>query len=328
MTYSKEIKYDRETRDYAMYLDNELVGWAATYHEAEVALDRIVYDRIAHATGAMPMMPEARDDKAITARNRGALLKSHSNGEHTIEVYVAADKAHHSRDTLWHCFLVDGAYHGRFLGQQEAEAEFQRIVTSWLPVEEQAAERELLAARPAEPEPQAVFVNVNPVDYTFPPNTCEMCGEMKDESAFSRNSGHYADMDVVACDACVADYEQFRAQCDRQDLEALLKMALEQWKESESPTPYDPALANLDRLLNPDPRFISAGHGIARQFVRDRKRFLLTFKHATFSDQRAMADAFVAHASVSPGCIEALGGCPISADQVLQAWHTMASEVA
>jgi hypothetical protein len=159
------------------------------------------------------------------------------------------------------------------------------------------------------------------VDYTFPPNTCEMCGESKDESDFSRNSGHYADMDVVACDACVAEGE-------RRNLEALLKMALEEWKESEVPTPYDPTLASLDRLLNPDPRFISAGHGIARQFVRDRERFLLTFKHATYGDQRAMAEAFVAHAAVSPGCIEALGGCPISADQVLQAWHTMASEVA
>lgn len=303
MTYSKEIKYDRETHDFAMYLDGELVGWAATSHDAEVALDKIVFERIARQTGAMPLMPEARDDKAITARNRGTLVNSHSNGEHTVEVYVAAEMAHHSRDTLWHCFVVDGAYHGRFMGQHEAEAEFQRIVMSWLPVEEQAAERELLASRPV------------------PPNTCEMCGETKDERSFSRNSGHYVDMDVVACDACVADAE-------RRKLESLLKMALEEWKESAAPTPYDPTLASLDRLLNPDPRFISAGRGIARQFVRDRERFLLTFKHATFSDQRAMADAFVAHAAVSPGCIEWLGGCPISADQVLRAWHTMASEVA
>jgi hypothetical protein len=313
MTYSKEIKYDRETRDFAMYLDGELVGWAATSHDAEVALDKIVLERISRQTGAMPLMPEAQDSKANTARTRGTLVNSHSDGEHTVEVYVAAEMAHHSRDTLWHCFVVDGAYHGRFMGQQEAEAEFQRIVLGWLPAPQQAAERELLASRPADPEPQAVFV---PVDYT-----CEVCGEMKGESAFSRNSGHFADMDVVACDACVADAE-------RRNLEALLKMALEQWKESGSPTPYDPTLASLDRLLNPDPRFISAGHGIARQFVRDRERFLLTFKHATYGDQRAMADAFVAHASVSPGCIEALGGCPISADQVLRAWATMASEVA
>jgi hypothetical protein len=44
--YRKEIVYDRETRDYAMYLDNELVGFARTYHEAEVMLDRLVYELI------------------------------------------------------------------------------------------------------------------------------------------------------------------------------------------------------------------------------------------------------------------------------------------
>ena len=43
MNYRKEIVYDRETRDYAMYLDNELVGFARTYHEAEVTLDQLVF---------------------------------------------------------------------------------------------------------------------------------------------------------------------------------------------------------------------------------------------------------------------------------------------
>ena len=37
--YRKEIVYDRETHDYAMYLDGELVGFARTYHEAEVTLE-------------------------------------------------------------------------------------------------------------------------------------------------------------------------------------------------------------------------------------------------------------------------------------------------
>ena len=42
--YQKEIKYDRETRDYAMYLDGELIGFARTYHEAEVTLDQLVFE--------------------------------------------------------------------------------------------------------------------------------------------------------------------------------------------------------------------------------------------------------------------------------------------
>lgn len=44
MTYRKEICYDRETRDYAMYLDGELVGFGRTYHEAEVTLDQLVFE--------------------------------------------------------------------------------------------------------------------------------------------------------------------------------------------------------------------------------------------------------------------------------------------
>jgi hypothetical protein len=42
--YRKEIVYDRETRDYAMYLDGELVGFGRTYHEAEITLDQLVFE--------------------------------------------------------------------------------------------------------------------------------------------------------------------------------------------------------------------------------------------------------------------------------------------
>lgn len=42
--YEKAISYDRETRDFAMYLDGELVGFARTYQEAEETLDALVYD--------------------------------------------------------------------------------------------------------------------------------------------------------------------------------------------------------------------------------------------------------------------------------------------
>jgi hypothetical protein len=42
--YEKAIVYDPETRDFAMYLDGELVGFARTYQEAEVTLDQLVYE--------------------------------------------------------------------------------------------------------------------------------------------------------------------------------------------------------------------------------------------------------------------------------------------
>ncbi len=42
--YRREICYDRETRSFAMYLDGELVGFARTYHEAEITLDELVFE--------------------------------------------------------------------------------------------------------------------------------------------------------------------------------------------------------------------------------------------------------------------------------------------
>lgn len=42
--YHKTIVFDRESRDYAMYLDDELVGFARTYHEAEITLDQLVLE--------------------------------------------------------------------------------------------------------------------------------------------------------------------------------------------------------------------------------------------------------------------------------------------
>lgn len=42
----KEIVYDRETRDFAFYIDGELIGFARTYQEAEAALDDLIYRRL------------------------------------------------------------------------------------------------------------------------------------------------------------------------------------------------------------------------------------------------------------------------------------------
>ncbi len=44
--YRREIVFDRETRDFAMYLDGELVGFARTHTEAEVTLDQLVFELI------------------------------------------------------------------------------------------------------------------------------------------------------------------------------------------------------------------------------------------------------------------------------------------
>lgn len=43
-TFQKEIRYDRETRDFCATLDGNCIGYFASRHEAEVALDQVAYD--------------------------------------------------------------------------------------------------------------------------------------------------------------------------------------------------------------------------------------------------------------------------------------------
>ena len=45
--FQKEIAYNRETRDFRATLDDNLIGYFATYHDAENALDQIAYDLLA-----------------------------------------------------------------------------------------------------------------------------------------------------------------------------------------------------------------------------------------------------------------------------------------
>lgn len=42
--YRKMIVYDRKTRDFALFLNGELVGYAATYLEGEAQLNKLVYE--------------------------------------------------------------------------------------------------------------------------------------------------------------------------------------------------------------------------------------------------------------------------------------------
>lgn len=41
--YTKTVKYDREVKEHAMYLNGKLVGYARTSMEAEVELNNLVY---------------------------------------------------------------------------------------------------------------------------------------------------------------------------------------------------------------------------------------------------------------------------------------------
>lgn len=45
---AKAIQYDAETRDFAMYLDKEIVGYARSYADAELRLNELVHDILTH----------------------------------------------------------------------------------------------------------------------------------------------------------------------------------------------------------------------------------------------------------------------------------------
>lgn len=50
--YEREIVYDPETRDFALYLNGQLHGFARTYGDGENELDRVVYKRLQLHGGA------------------------------------------------------------------------------------------------------------------------------------------------------------------------------------------------------------------------------------------------------------------------------------
>jgi hypothetical protein len=52
---TKEIKYDRVTKDYACYLDGQLIGYAPTYSAGESLCNDTYYEQLAHATSAAPV---------------------------------------------------------------------------------------------------------------------------------------------------------------------------------------------------------------------------------------------------------------------------------
>jgi len=42
----RTIRYDRDTRDFAAYVDDVLIGFFSTYHTAELACDAYVFDTL------------------------------------------------------------------------------------------------------------------------------------------------------------------------------------------------------------------------------------------------------------------------------------------
>lgn len=63
MAHTKEIRYDRITKDFALYLNGELIGYASSYSEGESRLNELVYDLLRRASHAdiSDLTPEAAE---------------------------------------------------------------------------------------------------------------------------------------------------------------------------------------------------------------------------------------------------------------------------
>ena len=61
--YAKAIIYEPEGREFSMWLDNILVGYARTYREAEESLDELVYALLTRADDDMPACTNDAEDR-------------------------------------------------------------------------------------------------------------------------------------------------------------------------------------------------------------------------------------------------------------------------
>jgi hypothetical protein len=63
----REIKYDRLTKDFAVYVEGQLIGFAANYHAGEVMADQFIFDELARNEPVIPSRDEAHREERWTA---------------------------------------------------------------------------------------------------------------------------------------------------------------------------------------------------------------------------------------------------------------------
>lgn len=62
--FTRKIRYDPTTRDFALYLDGQLVGFARSYHDGERTLDALVYEILSEERIAQADAQAERDAEA------------------------------------------------------------------------------------------------------------------------------------------------------------------------------------------------------------------------------------------------------------------------
>ncbi len=86
ITFTREISYDRETRDFALTLNGELVGFARSYADGERVLDELVYAKLtkmgqAPEPNALGEPMPASADEALARQLVGELSEMEALGQ-------------------------------------------------------------------------------------------------------------------------------------------------------------------------------------------------------------------------------------------------------
>lgn len=109
---AKEIVYDRETRDYAMYLDGQCVGYARSYHEAETELDRIVYEQLRHTPSRNPNPNPSFEDEIEAPARASEIHNTHQiNWQAAIVLARAEEQCKNNPKALKVVAYVIAHYH-------------------------------------------------------------------------------------------------------------------------------------------------------------------------------------------------------------------------
>ena len=71
--YQTAIAYDKECRDYAMYLDGDLIGFARTEREAAITLDQLICELLDGGSGCESAAPLCSSERAARLRTSASV---------------------------------------------------------------------------------------------------------------------------------------------------------------------------------------------------------------------------------------------------------------
>jgi hypothetical protein len=259
--YRKEIVYDRETRDYAMYLDSELVGFARSYHEAEVTLDQLVFELLSGEffREAPPVETHAR-----MAEPEPEFIEVEYDEDEPTCACGAPDGMPCICDVLDNQPASD-AFPEEPIGECALDGKpawrLDETLAAPLCPDHKAQEREWVSNRDVAltGAPVAPVDTISPVAPTLPSASQDGAAAGAQPAAPAPQMCHWCMMPferfvggVPCCHWCATRVRPVASDLDpRATLIALLKASLEEWQALGLSTPYDVALAQLARLMSP-----------------------------------------------------------------------------